>query len=184
MTNNNHQIGQRAYYVNGRIPDPLPSMFDLSGKIGEINSYRTLVGAPAVDSVPANFARRRFLQAVKTRTETDSASFAWIGRFFQNRLVTTAGFRRDAWKLYGIPAARSTIDPEVAGSATQQLRQYFDPATRIVRDGRSTPGVVQKNDGPPLWPEPGTWMPEAVELPTARAKGKKNQTAGGKFHEQ
>ena len=145
MTNNNHQIWQRAYYVNGRIPDPLPSMFDLSGKIDEINSYRTLVGATAIDSVPANFARQRFLQAVKTRTETDSLSLAWIGRFFQNRLVTTAGFRRDAWELYGVPAARSTIDPEVAGSATQQLRQYFDPASQIAFNAAPTKTTTSKN---------------------------------------
>lgn len=145
MTNNNHQIWQRAYYVNGRIPDPLPSMFDLSGKIGEINSYRTLVGATAIDSVPANFARQRFLQAVKTRTETDSASFAWIGRFFQNRLVTTAGFRRDAWELYGVPAARSTIDAEVAGSATQPLRQYFNPASQIAFNPVPTKTTVSRN---------------------------------------
>jgi hypothetical protein len=145
VTNNNHQIWQRAYYVNGRIPDPLPSMFDLSGKIAEINSYRSLVGATPLDSVPANFARQRFLQAVKTRTETDSVSLAWIGRFLQNRLVTTAGFRRDAWELYGVPAARSTIDPEVPGAATQPLRQYFTPASQIAFNAAPTKTTISRN---------------------------------------
>jgi arylsulfatase A len=36
-----------------------------------------------------------------------------------------------------------------------------DLATKIVRNGRSTPGPVQKNDGDALWPEL-TWIPEAA----------------------
>ena len=57
-------------------------------------------------------------------------------------------------------------------------------ATKIVRDGRSTPGAVQKNDGPPLWPELATWIPAAVDLPTVRPKGKKKQTAGGNLSDR
>ncbi len=37
-------------------------------------------------------------------------------------------------------------------------------ATKIVRDGRSTPGKAQQNDGPQLWPEL-TWIPEAGRMP-------------------
>lgn len=44
-------------------------------------------------------------------------------------------------------------------------------ATRIVRGGRSTPGAVQKNDGPQLWPEL-TWIPEAASLASPKAEGK------------
>lgn len=52
-------------------------------------------------------------------------------------------------------------------------------ATTLVRDGRSTPGAAQKNDGPALWPELATWIPEAAtETTKARAKGKKKQAAG------
>jgi len=40
-------------------------------------------------------------------------------------------------------------------------------ATKIVRDGRSTPGAAQKNDGPQLWPEL-TWIPEAASLPKVK----------------
>jgi arylsulfatase A len=36
-------------------------------------------------------------------------------------------------------------------------------ATKIIRNGRSTPGKVQKNDGDQLWPEL-TWIPEAASL--------------------
>ena len=42
-------------------------------------------------------------------------------------------------------------------------------ATRIVHEGRSTPGVAQKNDGRQLWPQL-TWIPEVAGLskPSAR----------------
>lgn len=42
-------------------------------------------------------------------------------------------------------------------------------ATKIVKDGRSTPGEAQKNDGPQLWPEL-LWIPEAAK--SASLKGK------------
>lgn len=131
ITGNNHQLWPRVYYVNGRVPDPLPGMFKMVEKIPEANSFRTALGATVIDSVPSNYARRVFLQPVKSRNQTDSLSLAWIGRFFRDRLVTTAGYRRDAWKLYGIPASRSTIDPQVANSAVDPLRQYFNPASQI-----------------------------------------------------
>jgi len=51
-------------------------------------------------------------------------------------------------------------------------------ATKIVRDGRSTPGAAQKNDGPPLWPEL-TWIPEAAAAAKSRAKGKNKKATGG-----
>ena len=57
-------------------------------------------------------------------------------------------------------------------------------ATKIVRDGRSTPGTVQKNDGPPLWPELATWIPEAADTAKARPKGKNKKTIGGDTHDQ
>ena len=49
-------------------------------------------------------------------------------------------------------------------------------ATRIVREGRSTPGRAQANDGPALWPEL-TWIPEAAALapPPAPKGGKKKK---------
>ena len=50
-------------------------------------------------------------------------------------------------------------------------------ATKLVRDGRSTPGAAQKNDGPPLWPEL-TWIPDAANATKSRAKGKNKKAAG------
>jgi arylsulfatase A len=44
-------------------------------------------------------------------------------------------------------------------------------ATKIVREGRSTPGEAQQNDGPQLWPEL-TWIPEAASL--LKSKRKRN----------
>lgn len=48
-------------------------------------------------------------------------------------------------------------------------------ATKIVREGRSTPGVAQRNDGPPLWPEL-TWIPEAAAARAPLAKGKNKKS--------
>lgn len=47
-------------------------------------------------------------------------------------------------------------------------------ATRIVKEGRSTPGAAQRNDGAQLWPQL-TFIPEAAALPSTR--GKKNKRA-------
>ena len=46
-------------------------------------------------------------------------------------------------------------------------------ATKIVREGRSTPGVAQANDGAVLWPEL-TWIPGAAD-PAAAAKNAKKK---------
>ena len=46
-------------------------------------------------------------------------------------------------------------------------------ATKIVRDGRSTPGVAQQNDGPQLWPQL-TWIPEATSLTKPNSKRQRN----------
>ena len=50
-------------------------------------------------------------------------------------------------------------------------------ATKIVRDGRSTPGGVQKNDGPALWPQL-SWIPGAAGAAKPRAKGKTGKNSG------
>ncbi len=46
-------------------------------------------------------------------------------------------------------------------------------ATRIVREGRSTPGTAQQNDGAPLWPKL-TWIPEAADSAKSRRNRKNN----------
>lgn len=51
-------------------------------------------------------------------------------------------------------------------------------ATKIVRDGRSTPGVAQKNDGEQFWPQL-TWIPEAAGAAKPRGKGKGKKNAAG-----
>jgi arylsulfatase A len=44
------------------------------------------------------------------------------------------------------------------------VKRLEEMATKIIREGRSTQGKAQKNDGPQLWPEL-TWIPEAASLP-------------------
>jgi arylsulfatase A len=41
------------------------------------------------------------------------------------------------------------------------VERLMTRATSIVREGRSTPGLAQPNDGPQLWPQL-TWIPEAA----------------------
>jgi arylsulfatase A len=43
------------------------------------------------------------------------------------------------------------------------VKRLKEMATKIVREGRSTPGKARKNDGQQLWPEL-TWIPEAASL--------------------
>ena len=58
----------------------------------------------------------------------------------------------------------------VAGQHPDVVERLTAFATKIVRDGRSTPGVAQENDGDKLWPEL-TWIPEAA----ASKKSKRNE---------
>ncbi len=51
-------------------------------------------------------------------------------------------------------------------------------ATRIVREGRSTPGEAQQNDGPQLWPEL-TWIPAAADVAKPRANRKNKPNSSG-----
>ena len=49
-------------------------------------------------------------------------------------------------------------------------------ATRLVQEGRSTPGAAQANDGPTFWPEL-TWLPEAPRTTPPSAKKKQKAKA-------
>jgi arylsulfatase A len=57
------------------------------------------------------------------------------------------------------------------------VEQLKTAATKIVRDGRSTPGVAQRNDGPLLWPQL-SWIPEAAGSTKPRAKNKTGKNSG------
>jgi hypothetical protein len=50
-------------------------------------------------------------------------------------------------------------------------------ATRIVLDGRSTPGIAQKNDGPTWWPQL-TWIPAAASSTQPPAQSKTTRPDG------
>ena len=131
VATNTHQLWPRVYYPNGRVPDPLPDLFQIENAIPRINSLGNAVGATAAERVPNNYALYPFLAAVKTKNVVESASFAWIGRFLGDRLVTTTGVRRDQWKLYGIPVVRELADSRVANSANDRLRRYYTRASAI-----------------------------------------------------
>ncbi len=58
----------------------------------------------------------------------------------------------------------------VANQHPEVVERLKEMATRIVREGRSTPGAAQQNDGPQLWAEL-IWIPEAAKLPKPKRKG-------------
>jgi arylsulfatase A len=113
--------------------------------------------------------------------------------------------REGAWKLNlfrgsGGSLAPQRIEPKAGEPPFELYNLQHDPrettnlhdqhrdivnrlkatATKFVREGRSTPEAVQKNDGPPLWPELATWIPEAGGTASkARAKGKNKKAGGG-----
>ena len=57
----------------------------------------------------------------------------------------------------------------VYGQYPEVVTRLEGLATKTVMDGRSTPGVAQKNDGEPFWPQL-TWIPEAAALPKTKEK--------------
>ena len=61
---------------------------------------------------------------------------------------------------------------------TDVVERLKTTATKIVREGRSTPGAAQKNDGEQFWPQL-TWIPEASGASKPRTKGKNKKNSAG-----
>jgi arylsulfatase A len=74
------------------------------------------------------------------------------------------------FELYNLQADRQETT-NVYDQHPELVERLKAAATRIVLDGRSTPGQPQKNDGPQLWPEL-TWIPAAASLARPEAEGK------------
>lgn len=126
-----HILRTRAYFVNGRVPYPLPDQFQVTKNLGALNGYRTLVGANANDAAPINLGLRQFLNSTKTRFTNDAYSLGWQARWFGGRLVTVLGYREDDTKSYGVPTVREFADPAIAGTATDPLRRYYSPSREV-----------------------------------------------------
>jgi hypothetical protein len=135
-----HILRTRAYFVNGRVPYPLPDQFQVTRNITTLNGHRTLVGANTNDSAPINLGLRNFLNSTRTRFTDDALSLGWQARWFGNRLVTVVGYRTDDTASYGVPTVREFADPAIPNSATDPLRRYYSPSREVPLN--ATPSVA------------------------------------------
>ena len=67
-------------------------------------------------------------------------SGGWQGRWLNNRLVTVLGVRQDDTKSYASATVRNLVLPEIAGAATDPLKQYFN--TMYASPFNATPSIV------------------------------------------
>ena len=120
----------RAYYVNGNVP-VLPDQFEMIANLAQINSYGHMVGLAANEAAPINYAPEQTLNAIKSRFDHDALSFGWQSRWFNNHLVTVAGYRRDTTKSYDPPTVRNYIDPALPGAVTDPLQRFYTPSLEV-----------------------------------------------------
>jgi hypothetical protein len=123
----------RTYFVGGLPSYPLPDGWQMTRNLAQINAQRTMVGIGA-QAAPLDYALRPFTTAPKTRTEINSYSFAWQGRWWQERLVTTFGIKKDETQSFGAGSSRNWADPAIAGSSTNELLRYFDLSRDVAFD--------------------------------------------------
>lgn len=134
----------RAYFVNGNVP-VLPDSVQVLNNLAQLNSYGKLLGATANESAPLNLSRISFLNPLKSKFTSKAFSFGWQARWFDGKLVTVVGYRKDDTKSYGVPTVRNVANPAIPGSATDPLKKTFALAQdipyndqpSIVADGQS-----------------------------------------------
>ena len=131
----------RAYFLNGQVPT-LPDLNYFAANLAQINSYGRLVGANANEAAPINFALRQHLNAVKSGFDHNALSFGWQSRWFNGRLVTVAGYRRDATKSYDPQTMRDYVDPAIPGSATDPLKRFYSPSLAVPLNANPTVDTV------------------------------------------
>jgi hypothetical protein len=142
--NGGNGLQTRAYFLNGNVP-VLPDSVQVLNNLAKLNSYGKLLGATANESAPLNLSRISFLNALKSKFTSKAFSLGWQARWFDDRLVTVVGYRKDDTKSYGVPSLRNVANPAIPGSATDPLKQTFALAQdnpyndqpSIVADGQS-----------------------------------------------
>lgn len=141
ILNGTNAINFRAYFVNGNMPI-LPDLIQAKNNIPLLNSYRNLVGYSANEQAPINLRSATSLNAIKSKFLDDAISLGWQARWFNNRLVSVAGYRQDDTKSFGVPTVRNVVHPEIPGSATDLLKQSFASAKDISYN--PNPSIVSK----------------------------------------
>lgn len=126
-----HIVRTRAYFLDGRIPYPLPDQHQLVKQIGTLNAQGSLLGSSANESAPILLGLRQHLNSTKSRFTDDALSLGWQARWLDQRLVTVLGWRRDSTESFGVPTVRGVADPSISGSATDPLKRYYTPSRDI-----------------------------------------------------
>lgn len=123
-------IGTRVYFLNGNVPT-MPDSTQVEKNRSVIEGYGRLLGATANESAPIKLSRQSFLNAIKSKFFENTLSGGWQGRWFDGRVVTVAGLRKNATESYDIPTVRDVVLPTIPGAAADPLKQYYTPAREI-----------------------------------------------------
>lgn len=97
--NANHAIGRRAYIINGQVP-LLPGAGYQWDNLSAFNNQGPMIAALPRDSVPVSVGIVPVVAPFVTRNETESLSFAWQAKWWEDRVVTLYGYRQDSVKSY------------------------------------------------------------------------------------
>ena len=132
-------IRSRAYFVNGNEPI-MPDVNQVIKNIPTLNGYGRLLGATAAEQAPINLSSRSFLPPQKSKFTDDSLSLGWQARWLNGRLITVAGYRRDATKSYAGSTVgnREVSIPAIPGSATDPLQKYYTLSEALPFDPNPT----------------------------------------------
>jgi iron complex outermembrane recepter protein len=132
-TNGGYGLTSRSYFIDGNVPILGDSVQILKNK-DLLESYGNLMGVTAVEQQPIDISRRMFLPARKNRAETESLSFGWQGKWFENKLITVVGYREDDVESYIATGTRDVIDPGLPSGATNANHRFYDPGSELPFD--------------------------------------------------
>jgi len=123
-------IGTRAYFLNGNVP-VLPDSIQVWNNRAMLEGYGQLVGSTANEAAPIKLTRQSFLNVIKSKFVNETLSGGWQSHWFNGRLVSVMGLRKDDTKSYGAPTMRDVVLPGIPGAASDPLKQYYTPGNLV-----------------------------------------------------
>ncbi len=124
-TNGSYALNARTYFINGNVPT-IPDPIQVMKNEALIESYGNLIGFSANERQPINIERYQFLGARNNRSDQKALSLGWQSRWWDNRFITVAGYRKDSVDSYVTNTPRDVIDPNIPGAATNAALRYFN----------------------------------------------------------
>lgn len=134
VLNGQNQLRTRNYFYEGA-PRP-KGAYEIFENLDEINQQENIIHGVASEQAGINFQLLPSQVTTPSEQDLEAMSFAWQARFFNNRLVTTVGYRSDHVKTYTAPNLRSRVIPGVV-LPDNQLDENGDPIEGIVSNLRS-----------------------------------------------